>query len=68
MIDVLLMAYAKSEKRFDEDEEMSAEQFIESFRSNLGMYLKNYVKTQSDNRTCNVYLKRKMNDKDEKIK
>ena len=45
MIDLLLIAFAKSEARFDEETEWSAEQFISYFRSNWGLYLESYLKT-----------------------
>jgi len=45
MIDLLLIAFAKSEARFSPEMEMSSEQFIELFRTNWGQYLKSYLMT-----------------------
>lgn len=45
LLDLLLIAYAKSEAKFAPETQMSAEQFIESVRANWGQYLKSYVRT-----------------------
>ena len=45
LIDLLLIAYAKSEAKFAPDADMSAEQFIESIRINWGQYLQSYLRT-----------------------
>jgi hypothetical protein len=45
LIDLLLIAYAKSEAKFAPDADMSAEQFIESIRVNWGQYLQSYLRT-----------------------
>lgn len=45
LLDLLIIAYAKAETRFESSVEMSAEDFLEQLRSNWGQYLKSYVKT-----------------------
>jgi hypothetical protein len=45
LIDLLLIAYAKSEVMFDSTLTMSAERFIEQLRMNWGNYLANYIET-----------------------
>lgn len=50
MIDLLLIAYAKSEAKFAPDANMSAEQFVENIRINWGQYLQSYVNTWKQER------------------
>jgi Histidine kinase-, DNA gyrase B-, and HSP90-like ATPase len=45
MIDLLIIAYAKSEAKFAPDADMSAEQFVENIRVNWGQYLQSYLRT-----------------------
>lgn len=45
LIDLLLIAYAKSEAMFDPTLTMPAERFIEQLRMNWGNYLSNYLDT-----------------------
>ena len=45
LIDLLLISYSKAEAKFENDLEMTAEQFIEQLRSNWGQYLKSYINT-----------------------
>lgn len=45
LVDLLLIAYAKSEAKFAPDADMSAEQFIETIRMNWGQYLQSYLRT-----------------------
>jgi hypothetical protein len=50
LIDLLLIAYAKSEVMFDPSLTMSAERFIEQLRMSWGNYLANYIETfQNEN-------------------
>jgi Histidine kinase-, DNA gyrase B-, and HSP90-like ATPase len=45
LIDLLLIAYAKSEAMFDSTIQLPAERFIEQLRMNWGNYLSNYIET-----------------------
>lgn len=50
LIDLLLIAYAKSEVMFEPSQTMSAERFIEQLRMSWGNYLANYIETfQNEN-------------------
>jgi hypothetical protein len=51
LIDLLLIAYAKSEAKFAPDADMSAEQFIENIRMNWGQYLQSYLRTWEKEKT-----------------
>ena len=44
LIDLMIIAHAKTLARFDSDVEMTAETFIQHLNSGWGMYLENYVK------------------------
>lgn len=45
LIDLLLIAYAKSEAMFDSTIQLTADRFIEQLRMNWGNYLSNYIET-----------------------
>jgi len=45
LIDLLLIAYAKSEAMMDPSVQISAEKFVEQLRMNWGNYLSNYIET-----------------------
>jgi hypothetical protein len=50
LVDLALIAYAKSEAMFDPSIQLSAERFIEQLRMNWGNYLSNYIETfQNEN-------------------
>ena len=45
LIDLLIIAYAKSESMFDSTMQLTAERFIEQLRMNWGHYLGSYIET-----------------------
>jgi hypothetical protein len=45
LIDILLISYSKAEAKFEADQKLPAEDFVEYLKNNWGMYLQNYVKT-----------------------
>jgi len=45
MIDLLIIAYSKAESKFEPETVFTAEDFVENFRINWGMYLKSYLQT-----------------------
>lgn len=45
LVDLLLIAYAKSEAMFEAKSQMTPERFIEQLRMNWGNYLSNYIDT-----------------------
>lgn len=45
LIDLLIISYSKAESKFDRDQSMSAEDFINYLRQNWGQYLKSYLIT-----------------------
>jgi hypothetical protein len=45
LVDLLIISYSKSEAKFERDQSMTAEDFIEFLRVNWGQYLKSYLNT-----------------------
>jgi hypothetical protein len=45
LIDLTFISYAKAETMFEQEEQMTAEAFIDHLRANWGRFLEVYVKT-----------------------
>ena len=45
LLDLLIIAHAKSEARFPPDADMSSQDFVDNLRANWGQYMQSYVRT-----------------------